>query len=168
VSRVRGSAARSVERLDARLMDELSSAVDRTASVVHLRFVGVVRSWSRKPTFTRKNKTRTPVRISEQIVIGGSSEAVKAFRFVDEGTRPHVITARNAPRLAFNLNYSARTEPIARANVGTGIATSARVYRQSVNHPGTKARKFVASYNDDARIYLQAEVKAAIRRVKRR
>jgi hypothetical protein len=149
-------------------MDELSSGLDRAASTVHLRFVGVVRSWSRKPTFTRKNKMRTPVLLSEQIIIGGSSDAVKAFRFVDEGTRAHVITARNAKSLAFNLNYSARTEPIARANVGTGIATGARVYRQSVNHPGTKARKFVASYNADARIYLQAEVKAAIGRVKRR
>jgi hypothetical protein len=46
-------------------------------------------------------------------------------KFIDEGTKPHVIRAKHARALAFTVG-------------------GARLFRRVVNHPGTKARPFVA------------------------
>lgn len=57
------------------------------------------------------------------------------------GTRPHVIRAKNAPRLSFVTGYQSKTRPIARSG-GSGVATGNRVFARQVNHPGYPPRRF--------------------------
>lgn len=83
------------------------------------------------------------------ILVENSSEAVSddftvgdLWKSLDKtGTRPHIIAAKNAPRLAFQTNYQPHTRPIARSG-GPGVATGPLVFARQVNHPGYPPRKF--------------------------
>jgi HK97 gp10 family phage protein len=67
-------------------------------------------------------------------------------RSIDEGSRPHVISAKNAPFLRFR---------------GRG---GGWVSKKSVNHPGTKAQPFMARARDEMRETLTRNVEQAVRR----
>lgn len=67
-------------------------------------------------------------------------------RYVEEGTRPHVIVPRRAPRLAFQKDGK-------------------WVFAKRVNHPGTKAQPFFGPAVDEANRYANVEMSAAMDRV---
>ena len=69
----------------------------------------------------------------------GSKFAVSKWVWVDQGTRPHVIRAKNVPRLLFRANSTPKTK--------VGVISSFRGSRSGpyrspvkVNHPGTRPR----------------------------
>lgn len=64
----------------------------------------------------------------------------KVYSYVSDGTRPHVIVAKNAKVLAFGPS-TPKTTP-GSLNAGSGSRGAASTFRKRVNHPGTKARKF--------------------------
>lgn len=95
-------------------------------------FGNTVRTWQKQPTFTPQQTARGwAVKV----------EPILPWAYVDRGTRPHVITARNAPMLVFRYPYRAATTPnmiTARAaRVGNNWAR-----KLSVHHPGNEARNF--------------------------
>ena len=63
------------------------------------------------------------------------------YGIVNDGSRPHTITARNAPVLAFQANYAPKTTP-GSLQSRRGGASGPMVFAKSVRHPGTQARKF--------------------------
>jgi len=75
------------------------------------------------------------------LIVGptGSEKAVQKWQWLDEGTRPHPITARRAPLLKFRTLYAPST------TVGEFTSRGSMKYgpwaaRLSVQHPGTQAR----------------------------
>lgn len=69
----------------------------------------------------------------------GTDDAI--YRYVDEGTRPHIIRPVKAKALHFFGGGRAKTTPgILRS--GAGSRGGSEVFSQGVQHPGTKARKF--------------------------
>lgn len=75
----------------------------------------------------------------------GNAEGVKKWYMLDGGTRPHVIRAKQAPRLRFYAKgFRAKTRP---NWVGAGTGQRAdQAFRQpqQVFHPGTKPRNWVS------------------------
>lgn len=95
----------------------------------------------------------------------GDQHAVNKWRWLDEGTRPHIIRARRAPFLRYRLGYIAGSRPgTLRTKRGyhTGGPGLWRMSR-AVRHPGTEARgwsalvqrrrkpKFIKAMNDALR-----------------
>jgi hypothetical protein len=77
------------------------------------------------------------------VIVGptGSDKAVNKWVWADQGTRPHVIRARNKPRLLFRTAFTPKTKPniISSFNGSRGGGWASPV---SVNHPGTQPRNF--------------------------
>jgi len=75
------------------------------------------------------------------VLIGPSSGEAQIWNWLDEGTRPHRITARRAPALRFQVGYRASTTPgVFNSRPSEKFGEWRRPY--SVMHPGTKARKW--------------------------
>lgn len=90
------------------------------------------------------------------------------YGYVNEGTRPHVIRARNGKRLAFHARgFKAKTQVDV---IGSGPGRKADSdFRtpESVNHPGTQARNFTKRIKEKWQKIWITEMQAAIRRAAR-
>jgi hypothetical protein len=107
-----------------------------------------VRTWDHRPKM--QVRVKYPIKVMRgnamlTINIGPDpfDPDTKIFTFVDLGTRPHEIRAKNAPALVFQWggpgSYKAKTKP-RNLNATTGGPTGPIVAFEKVNHPGTEAR----------------------------
>lgn len=94
----------------------------------------------------------TPDEISVNVFPSGPNKQI--YKYVTGGTRPHIITARNAPMLAFLWggpgSYKPKTTTAPSWGGPGSVSGGVMTFRKSVNHPGTKARnfeKFIAKKN---------------------
>lgn len=92
-------------------------------------------------------------KLRRSIVRGQSSEWVlflktgtKYARFVEGGTRPHVIEGKRSPRKV--LHFSWRGEPS---------------FFRRVHHPGTKPRRFMQAARDEGERSLESMIARAMR-----
>lgn len=63
------------------------------------------------------------------------------YGYVDQGTKPHLIRARNVPRLRIPSFFTPKTIP-GKLQSGEGGHSDSATFRREVHHPGIKARKF--------------------------
>jgi hypothetical protein len=109
-------------------------------------------TWSHKPTVDVKERS------------DGYSLTVNddVWNMLDKGTRAHRIVARRAKRLRFFGGYRAKTRP---GFIGSqaGGASGGVVFRQSVNHPGTKARSWSKLIGTKYRAQLQTFISKRIK-----
>lgn len=77
------------------------------------------------------------------VVVGptGSDKAVLKWVWIDEGTKPHKIKAKNVPLLKFRSGFSSKTFPNRIASF-LGGSFGPFVSKKEVNHPGTEPRNF--------------------------
>lgn len=86
------------------------------------------------------------------------------WNMLDHGTRAHRIVARKAKRLRFAGGFRAKTRP---GFIGSqaGSSGSGAIFRQSVNHPGTKPRgwsKLIGSkYRAQLKTFISRRIKEA-------
>lgn len=89
----------------------------------------------------------------------------KIWKLLNEGTRAHRIVARRAKRLRFFGGYRAKTRP---GFIGSqaGGSSGGVVFRQAVNHPGTKARSWSkligAKYRAQLKTFISKRIKEAM------
>jgi hypothetical protein len=71
----------------------------------------------------------------------GRGKGADKWRWIDEGTKPHVITPKVARRLRFKTGYTPGSR---RGTLKTtrGRASGKTVYAKKVNHPGISAREW--------------------------
>lgn len=107
----------------------------------------IVADWEHKPDFDSRTQIRSDIIITTVYPIGPND---KIWLFVDQGTKPHPIEAKNAPRLIFQTGYQAKTlaKP-ARTVSGGGKATGPVVVAKKVQHPGSEAREFSKTIAED-------------------
>jgi len=141
--------------------DEAIAETDATVQEGLAYHRKVVREWTHKPGF-RQQKYKSPNVYSIKIVPTGRYATI--WYFVDRGTKPHKIAAKNVPLLKFQTGYSARTAPVAKYAQGTGQKTGAWVATQEVDHPGTEARKFTQTWIDELDPPFPDRIQAAIAR----
>lgn len=96
-------------------------------------FEVTTKTWKRKPVF---NISSTPGRR----FVGTDS---LIYKFVQGGTRPHVIRPKRAKALKIGVGFQPKTK-IGVIASGPGRTPSRYVLRKAVKHPGTKARGFVS------------------------
>lgn len=106
-------------------------------SVVKGLFGRFTKTWSTQPQIT--------ISVGAGLSGGGTGFRVEAsstdLRLViaDKGSRPHRIVPRNAKRLAFQSDFTPKTQP-GQIDSGPGSRGGAWVFSKGVNHPGTKPR----------------------------
>lgn len=142
------------------LEDVLDNQVKPNILKAHER---VVSNWKNKPSFQSK-KFINPNRIAINIFPTGPNADI--WRFVDEGTKPHIIQAKNAPMLKFRLGYQSKTlaKP-ARTVSGGGKATGPFMQKFRVNHPGNEARNFTGEIAEDIKPSYKDLIEKTFRKV---
>lgn len=129
------------QKLDiAGVAQRLEKVLQSEGEAIAKEYRKTVATWANKPKFETLTDTSGGDLI---ILVGptGNADAIKHFEWTDQGTKPHIIRAKNAPRLAFRTGFTAKT----RAKVigsGPGGTSGALTRPQVVNHPGTEAREF--------------------------
>lgn len=141
--------------------DELRNAAKEIADAAKKDFEKTTATWKHKPTFTEKitetgNKTTADVTTKDKI-----------YRYVDEGTRPHIIRPLRARSLAFRSGYKAKTRPHVLSSRNGG-ASGAQVFAQIVRHPGTDPRYFSVDIQAKYQPKLATAVQKAIDRAARK
>lgn len=138
---------------------ETRRALEEAGERLFNRHQNIVKEWTHKPKFT----TRLTISGDESRVdIMPMGKFAAIWGYVDRGTKPHKIRAKNGGFLRFQTDYSARTAPIARANQGTGRAAGAWRSKREVNHPGIKARKFTITLLERLNPPLPERIQAAV------
>lgn len=115
-------------------------------------FEQTVQGWEHPATFT----------IEEQ---GDGSLIVetddKVWKMLNEGTRPHVIVAKNGKALRFGAGGAPKTVP-GRLRSGGGSKGNIVVIRPRVNHPGTAPRNWTELIMKRWKRGVQPFIRAAI------
>lgn len=106
----------------------------------------VVAKWTHKPKFKVQRHWQGSYD-TILLLVTGKHKAI--WFYVDLGTKPHPIRAKRVPKLKFQTAYSARTAPVAQANVGTGKSSGAWVQVAEVQHPGNEPRLFSETILDE-------------------
>lgn len=122
---------------------EAKALIDAQTGYGKDQYEKTTEEWDTKPDFQVKRASRTG-----QTIMGSVTTDNEVFIYVDQGTRPHIITARRAPMLAFQTGYKAKTVPKQfRSRAGGKFGPWARKY--SVRHPGTEARGWTEILADE-------------------
>lgn len=114
---------------------EIEAALEKEGKEVKQRYEKTTATWKHKPKF----EILTDVSGDEAQVLVGTDDEI--YGYVDQGTRPHVISARRAPTLAFQTGFQPKTKP-RQIKSYRGKKFGPRVFPRQVRHPGTKAREF--------------------------
>lgn len=139
----------------------LQDTLNKEAKIIKREYEKTVATWNDPPKF----EILTDISGNDVTVLvgpAGTELQVNKFVWTDEGTKPHVIKAKNAPALAFQSGYSPKTLPNKIASYPAGhFGEFVRV--QSVNHPGTKPRNFTIIITNRRRKPFQQAMIAAAR-----
>ena len=121
-----------------------------------------VRQWKNKPDF-KDTTQRTNKRIEVTIKPKGNKKVIQIFTYVEKGTKPHIIMPKKpGTYLKFRTGYSARTQPVAKYNQGSGRSFGSWVSKAQVFHPGTKPRLFLETFLKELIPSLQVRVQSEI------
>lgn len=126
----------------------------------------VTANWEHDIEFQGR-KTITADQIKIYIFPAGPNKEI--WNYNDQGTRPHVIRPKSAPRLAFQAGtYIPKTKPVGQIVSGGGqVQGGELVFAKEVNHPGTEARRFSETIAEDIKPDFRREVENAFRRIAR-
>ena len=159
VSATRQRIAETDRKFRAELLREFSAIGDRQMK----RYQGVVDNWTHKPDFV------TVVRITRngvELRIDATGPNAKYWVWVDKGTKPHIIQARNGGQPTSHTAYQPKTVPGGYG--GISGYTGGWVSTDVVNHPGTEARNFGADFERQFRQERRRAITNAFRRAQRR
>lgn len=136
-----------------RLKTALAEGGERVGIRVMDLYEGTSRTWKHRPKF---HKT---VDVARDLVSTIVETDDNIYRFVDQGTRPHIIRPKNKKILAFQPGFTPKTSPGSLTSGGGG-RSGVRVVARVVRHPGSKPREFTAKIQEEMdraapRIYEQ-------------
>ncbi len=125
----------------AKVRQNLLNALRKEGKIIAKEFDKTTASWKgEKPKFeVLIGVERPPGSVTVLVGPTGTEKAVLKWVWNDQGTRPHVIRAKNVPRLIFKTGYSAKTKPGFFGSFPGG-SFGPTVSKFQVNHPGTEAR----------------------------
>lgn len=145
---------------------ELEKALDKEVKPALVKSLNlVVANWEHKPKFQAR-KTIGKDKITLTVFPVGENADI--FKFVDQGTKPHVIKPVRAKMLRFQLGYKSKTlaRP-ARTVSGGGVATGDVVVAKRVNHPGNEARNFTGTIAEDIKPGFNRTIDNTFRKISR-
>ena len=86
---------------------ELLNALRKTARAIRKDFDKTIKTWDEKPVFGQKIELKRRYDFMAVTVETASNQ----YKWVDEGTKPHIIKPVRAKVLAFPANYTPKTTP---------------------------------------------------------
>jgi hypothetical protein len=115
------------------IMQAIENQLTMTAKAIQVDFETTTRTWDERPTF----KIDT-IKMGRRIYTND-----EIYGYIAHGTKPHIIKARNANRLAFFANGFAPKTRVGYigSNKGRKASKDFRTPEQ-VSHPGTQARDY--------------------------
>lgn len=125
---------RQLHGFDAKIANQaIETALDMAAEDIRVDFGVTTQTWNSRPDFEieripdgRKIFTDNPV-----------------YGYVNDGVPPHVITAKNSPKMVFFAEgFKPKTKPGKIASYKGKTASRNLVMPVKVNHPGIQAREF--------------------------
>jgi hypothetical protein len=143
-----------------KVFPQLAGRVDAKLRALYPKAAAELVKDHEKTTATWDTRVKFTVRISREAITVYTSNAI--WRYVDQGTRPHIIRPRRARRLAFSEGYTAKTR-VGSIIAGAGGPSGSRVFAREVQHPGTKARGFSSRLRSKWAKKFPAMVQQAIR-----
>lgn len=148
---------------------EIEREMLKTSYDVRKNFEAIVSDWRHKPRFEVIPKiTRHRIQIT---IKPTDTEFGWIFDWVDYGTRPHRIMAKNVPYLKFRWPYFPRTSPRpGRFQISSGGGTYGPNWatKRSVRHPGTEPRNFSKQLAEYWKKEARRRIDRAIARARRR
>lgn len=145
------------QRLSRQLPEVVDRGMLRMARMVKSEFDITTLTWDHRPEFRVE-----PTGVTGHYRVWTND---LIYKFVDQGTRPHVIEARNAPMLVFALGGLPKTQP---GVIGSSNGRRGHDWRRKkrVNHPGTRARGFRDLIRENYRFrgpeFVKPEIEAVI------
>ncbi len=138
---------------------ELLNGLRSVARKVDKDFQATTSTWENKPEFETIISLRGG---RAEFLVGTNSEI---FKFVDEGTKPHMIYPKKAKFLRFQGGYNAKTQP---GVLGSGQSSYSgdTIFSRGVKHPGNKPRKFTEMITKKWKSRFKDEMHDAMRRAK--
>lgn len=138
----------------------LLNGMRRMGTKIKQDFEKTVATWKKKPKFEVMVSLTQP---GPTVVVDTNDEI---YRYVSEGTKPHIILPKRAKALAFKGTYTAKTVP-GIIDARSGGASGADVFSQGVLHPGTQPRRFQKVIADKWRAPFKREMEKVMREVAR-
>jgi hypothetical protein len=142
---------------------ELLNQMRKTGNAIKKDFEKTTATWEHKPKFEVVISLTGP----GPVVLVATDDQI--YRFVDEGTKPHLIFAgfytgkSKKKALAFPGTFSAKTVPGVIGS-GPGSRGGDMVHTPYVQHPGTKARNFDEAIARDWQAKFKRDMEGAMRR----
>lgn len=163
---VRSQLRQELLRHHARMREEVNQEMRDIGEELKAWHDLVVRDWTNRPGF-EIFYVIGPYRIVVGVRPTGRNAMI--WQYVNEGTDPHLIFPR-APggKLKFRTAYTARTAAVAKVNPAGGRSSGPWVTKDFVNHPGSEARQFTETFEDNLRKDFRRRAENAIRRGIRR
>lgn len=157
-----GKAAKDIQAIYKKVREAALTATLNASDDIQSTGRDTVREWKNKPDFGETVYNGLD-RIEVIVKPKGNKKVVKIFGYVDLGTKPHIIMPKiPGTYLKFKTGYSARTQPIAKYNVGSGMSFGSWASKAQVFHPGSKARKFLETYMNELIPSFQQRIQTAI------
>lgn len=119
----------------------IENSLDDAATAIQADFQVTTQTWNKRPEF---HIARTRNRLEREIYTED-----EIYSYINDGTQPHIIKAKNAPTLAF-YSEGFRSKTVVKAiRSRKGARANARFVRPlSVQHPGNEAREFDTTIAD--------------------
>lgn len=157
-----------LKRRDAQLRQAMLEELELMMVEGKIYHQNVVRTWTNKPKWKiHSTRDRHGLGVSLEVI----GDAREIFVYVDKGTGSHaggapywIFPRSPGGKLRFRGGYQPKTQPVAKANVGPGIATGDWVTSDGVLHPGIKGREFSQTYID--KVLLPTFQKRIVKRVR--
>lgn len=130
----------------------VKNALNAIATAAKADFRVTTRTWKTKPEFTidASKPDRRIVGTDDQI-----------YKYVNDGTRPHLIRPHGRVLTWLGTNYRAKTTPNVIGSKGSANNNTI-VYTKLVQHPGNTARNFTVVIRDKWAKEMKTRMQAAL------
>lgn len=141
----------------------VTQPVEKTAKLVKRDYESTARTWS------SKNRPTFDVIVAEldgdYTITAGTDSLL--YKWVDEGTKPHIIRPRRSKFLRFRVGGRAKTTPNV---IGSGPGSRGDAWRTAdfVLHPGTRARNFTKRIKERRQKTVEQEISQSIAKLARK
>lgn len=144
---------------DDKMRLELLTAMNEIGEGVKKDFERTTKTWNHKVKFVIVKAI--PTNLGRVEILVGTDDPI--YRYVNEGTKEHIILPKKATRLRFKGTYTAKTQPGV-IDARPGGSSGEDVFSMGVIHPGNKARNFDDAIAKHWQIRMKRRMEESMRR----
>lgn len=161
--RIQSHLRQKIVATDTAIRNELAQTVRATGKQAVTQHRLVVNDWSpdNRPDFVSK-ETIEPDLLRWEVSPRGRNKRI--WLYVDKGTEPHVIRAKDGGKLFFQTGYSPKTQAPGKAHIGSGQSSGPFAQVDEVEHPGTEARGFSKAIGKKMSPVFRRQIENILRR----